>query len=374
MYEKLEELDRIARYSSLYEIDEDLLTHGLINGYLAGTGDSDAVYLSGGARSAATLTTGLGIYTVPTGSGYLYIYNVIEGISGASAGLQIGDTISTVNGQDVLALGVEAAQAIINGEEGSAVQLEVFREGEKLNFTAACQIYSHIPVTYSIRDYQIGYLKISEFGTNTFDQFSMAINNLVSAGITGLTIDLRHCGGGDLDSALKALDRLLPVGDLMYKTTRDGSVELVATSGSRSLNVPMTVLVDAATSGPAELFAIAMYDFGKADIVGTTTAGNGTLTQTFTLSDGSAVVLSTALINPPSSAPFNGVGVTPNFAVSLQGSTDYDYYSLALEDDPQFKKAYEVVLAQIEISSVPVEEPETPPAESDPNAESSQAA
>jgi len=87
MYEKLEELDRIARYDSIYDIDENLLTQGLMEGYLAGIGDSEATYTS--AADAKTLSqgqgieVGIGVKTVRTGSKYLYVYEVLEG-SGAS--------------------------------------------------------------------------------------------------------------------------------------------------------------------------------------------------------------------------------------------------------------------------------------------------
>lgn len=356
MYGKLEELDRIARYSSLYEIDEDVLTRGLIEGYLDGTGDSDAVYLTAAEyyqATAAVSATGLGIYTIADGAGYLYVYDVIEGSSGAAAGLQIGDVITAVNGVELTRTGSAAAQAAINGPEGSTVSLSLYRGDETVAVNAVCQVFSHIPASYSIRDYQIGYLRITEFNSSTYSQFIKAVNNMISDGVTGIVIDLRHTGGNDMNSALHCLDRLLPEGDLMSKTNRDGSVELVYSSDRTDLNLPIALLTDGSTSGPAELFAAAMRDFGRASLIGSSTAGNGTLKESFILSDGSAVILSTAYINSPKGLSFNLTGVAPDYSVSLPAGTDYEFYSTKLEDDAQFKKAYEVVLSQIDFTDLP---------------------
>lgn len=356
MYEKLEELDRIARYDSIFNIDENLLTQGLMEGYLAGIGDSEATYIS--AADAKTLSrgqgieVGIGVKTVRTGSKYLYVYEVQEGSGAAVAGITVGDTIIKINAKDVTQLTDDETFLLLHAAEGSEVKVDFYRGGDQLSLTPVSQTYSTTPVTYHILDYSIGYLRITAFDANTYNQFIKAINNMNSEPITGLIIDLRHTAGGDIETAAQILDRLLPEGDIMSKTLRDGSVELVYTSDRLEFDLPVAVLIDSATAGPGELFAAAMSDYGKASIVGTRTAGKGTIKQTFTLSDGSKVVLSTAIINPPKSATFNVIGVKPDYSVDPLGTGDYDFYTMTTENDTQYKKAFDIVYSQIDLSSV----------------------
>jgi len=356
MYEKLEELDRIARYDSIYDIDETLLTQGLMEGYLAGIGDSEATYTS--AADAKTLSQGLGIEsgigvkTVRTGSKYLYVYEVLEGSGASVSGIAVGDTIIKIDSKDVTQLTDTEAYVLLHAAEGNEVKIDFYRGGEQFSLTPVSQAYSTTPVTYHILDYSIGYMRITDFDANTYNQFIKAINNMNSEPITGLIIDLRHTAGGDIETAAQMLDRLLPEGDIMSKTLRDGTVELVYTSDRLEFNLPVAVLVDNATAGPAELFAAAMADYGKASIVGTRTAGQGTIKQTFTLSDGSKVLLSTAIINPPKSATFNEIGVKPDYTVDPLGTSDYDFYTTTTENDTQYKKAYDIVYSQIDLTAL----------------------
>ena len=85
----------------------------------------------------------------------------------------------------------------------------------------------------------------------------------------------------------------------------------------------MVVLVNKYSEGGAELLACDLRDYGKAQIVGETTGGKGTLQQVFRLDDGSAVLLTVAEIKPYISESFNGVGVTPDFPVELTLSNQF---------------------------------------------------
>ena len=100
------------------------------------------------------------------------------------------------------------------------------------------------------------------------------------------------------------------------------------TSDADSINVSTVILVDKDTSGPAELFACDMRDFGKAKLVGTATKGNGTMQRVYQLSDGGAVKLTVAEIKPYTSDVYNGVGLTPDYLVELssQKRTVWHFY------------------------------------------------
>ena len=108
----------------------------------------------------------------------------------------------------------------------------------------------------------------------------------------------------------------------------------------------MMVLVNNQTSGPAELFACDLRDFGKAQLVGTTTNGNGTMQKAYQLSDGGAIILTVAEIKPYVSASYNSVGVVPDYEVKLDSEKEAKLAILSQEDDDQYKKAYDVLVGE----------------------------
>lgn len=105
----------------------------------------------------------------------------------------------------------------------------------------------------------------------------------------------------------------------------------------------MSILVNSNTSGAAELFACDLRDFGIATLVGTKTAGNGTMQKVFELSDGSAVALTVAKVVPYKSESFNGTGIEPDYKVELTAEQNLRLPMLSLANDPQYQKALTLV-------------------------------
>ena len=138
-------------------------------------------------------------------------------------------------------------------------------------------------------------------------------------------------------------------GDMLYVEYNDGSKETLYTSNSRETDIPMVVLVNEGTSGAAEFFAAGLRDFGKAKIVGTQTAGVGSMQKTYKLDDGSAIQLTIGkyyLAN--SETAWEGVGINPDHAVSLGYVADFSNLStIDPSIDTQLAKAIEVVSAAI---------------------------
>ena len=105
-------------------------------------------------------------------------------------------------------------------------------------------------------------------------------------GVTGLVFDLRNNGGGLLTSVSEMLDFLLPAGDLVSRTDKDGKTVVLYTSDDDCIDLPMAVLVNESTASAAELFACDLQEYGVATVVGTTTYGKGVMQTTYSLSDG----------------------------------------------------------------------------------------
>ena len=210
--------------------------------------------------------------------------------------------------------------------------------------------YSAQSVYYSANG-SVGYVKITDFYSTTASQLKKAINELSKQSVTSVIFDLRGTSNGTIDYAAKALDVLVPVasegsGAIATALDKDGNITDTFTTDADSVSMQMMVLVNNQTSGPAELFACDLRDFGKAQLVGTTTNGNGTMQKAYQLSDGGAIILTVAEIKPYVSASYNSVGVIPDYEVKLDSEKEAKLAILSQEDDDQYKKAYDVLVGE----------------------------
>ena len=124
---------------------------------------------------------------------------------------------------------------------------------------------------------------------------------------------------------------------------KEGNTLETFTSDSDSVNFSMAVLINGKTSGAAELFACDLRDFGMAQLIGTKTMGNGTMQKVFELSDGGAIALTVAKINPYKSESFNGKGLEPDISVELTAEQNSRLEMLSQADDAQYQKAVELL-------------------------------
>ena len=187
-------------------------------------------------------------------------------------------------------------------------------------------------------------VKITDFYSTTASQLKNAVNTLIKQGVSGIIIDLRAVSNGTVEHATDALDVLVPVASdgtkaLATAVDKNGEAIETFTSDADSINVSTVILVDKDTSGPAELFACDMRDFGKAKLVGTATKGNGTMQRVYQLSDGGAVKLTVAEIKPYTSDVYNGVGLTPDYLVELSSQKNNRLALLSHSEDEQYQKA-----------------------------------
>ena len=129
---------------------------------------------------------------------------------------------------------------------------------------------------------------------------------------------------------------------------KDGNLTAVAESDANSWDIPLVVLADETTGGTAELFVMALQDFGRAKVVGARTAGNGDITEIFKLSGGSAIQVTTAQYAGPKQKSFGDTGVGPDYEVELAASESNRGDILGnAELDAPYKKALEVLAAAI---------------------------
>ena len=352
MFAKFTEIDNYVRQNR-GDIDEEELMDSVAKGYLSGIDDPYALYMSAEAYSAyvaasSQTVAGVGISASMDSDGYMLVGKVYEGSTAASAGILPGDLIIKVDDINLSADTYADAEALLIGEAGTKVTLKVRRNGEDTEMEITRRVLTPTNVATIAFDNHY-YIRVDNFTENTPDQFSKAVEKAISAGAQYLVFDVRSVSSGLISSAATILDRLVGSGDMLYVEYNDGSKETLYTSNSRETNIPMVVLVNEGTSGAAEFFAAGLRDFGKAKIVGTQTAGVGSLQKIYKLDDGSAIQLTIGkyyLAN--SETAWEGVGINPDHAVSLGYVADFSNLStIDPSIDTQLAKAIEVVSAAI---------------------------
>lgn len=351
MYAKLAEVDGIARQNYLYGIDEDRLSDSLIEGYIAGLGDEYGRYFTAEQYNSLMKNydgqmVDIGLVCGPNPDGYIRIDQVYPDSPALEAGLAKDDLIVKVDELSVTGENYADAVEALRGDPGTTVELLVRREGVEKTYTITRRRVEVPSVEYRMID-NVGYLRIKEFNNNTPDQFNRGLDRLMQEGAEALVFDVRSNPGGPIESVAAMLDRLLPEGPIVSATYKDGRTEVLYTSDAEEITLPMVVLINQSSASAAELFAQALKDYGKCRTVGVTSYGKGVMQNIQRLSDGSALDITVAYYNPPKSANFDGVGIKPDYEVKLNAEQEKELWDLDETNDPQFRKALELVGAAI---------------------------
>ena len=356
-YSKLSEIDTYIRTHFVSDIDESRLQEGMVSGYIDGLGDIYAEYLSADEYAArlteeSGVTDGLGFNYEKEAGGYIRITEIIPGSSAEEAGLEAGDIVTAVNNTDVIAFsgGYDEAVTLFSCAEGTRVKLYVKRTSETgsvdfINYDVISQRTEKISVTGELTG-DAGYIKISGFTEKTESQLLAALDELISSGAGRLIFDVRGTKGGSPEQLEACLDHILGAGDIVTAEYPGGNSEvIVSCTEAEKIRMPMSVIVDNGTEGMAELFAFALRDNAQAHTIGRTTAGRGYLQTPYTCSDGSVLMLSTAVLKTANSGNFDLAGLKPEFDVSPPEEAP-DTSQMTEEEkllaDPQLMKALEV--------------------------------
>lgn len=347
MYTKFAEIDRTVTQNYVGDIDETKLLDALAAGYISGLEDPYAHYFTAEELKQERLNmegvlVGIGVAaTIDDSNTYIRVSEVYQNSPASEAGIQEDDLIVKVDGEDVAVLGYNDAVKKIAGEAGTKVKITYRRAGVDKDLELTRKKVEVPVVNYRMIGDQ-GYVQIKEFNAATVKQFENAVKSCTEQGAKGLIFDIRNNGGGTLDSVSHMLDFLLPQGDIGYERTKNGNKKALYVSDASQINLPMAVLTNKNTASAAELFVASLKDFNKAKSIGTVTYGKGVMQNLFDLSDGSAIRFTVAYFDPPKSENFNGVGVKPDFPVSLTAEQEKNFADLDETSDPQLKKAIEV--------------------------------
>ena len=244
------------------------------------------------------------------------------------AGILKGDVLLAIDGAALdPALSVDAVVDLIRGPIGEPVDLSVQRAGEAepLTFAVVRERIETPSVEWRALEQApaVGYIAIRQFTERTPAELDRALDELSQQAIGYLIVDLRHNGGGLLQSSIDVASRFLSDGVVLYERRNGGNEQIYRVrSADRAPNWPMVILVDGATASASEIVAGALQDRGRAALVGEKTFGKGSVQLVYDLSDGSSVHVTVARWFTPNGHEINGIGLTPQQIVLHEESRD----------------------------------------------------
>lgn len=336
------------------EFDKTLVEEMLFSGMVAGVGDRYTYYMPEETLEQYLENTngnfdGVGIEVYTTQDGEVVISRVMEGQPAQQAGLQEGDVIIGVDGEDMRGKMISDVAAKIRGKAGTEVTIEVLRKstGETLKMTMQRAVVVMESVDSRMINGKIGYISISGFKENTYDQFKTALDALQKDGMKGLVLDLRDNPGGLVKSVYQIGEELLPEGTMVYTLDKKEKRDDLKCDGTY-LDIPLVVLVNENSASASEILAGAVKDTDRGTLVGMQTFGKGLVQRLFTLPDGSGLNVTIQKYYTPKGTSIHGIGIEPDEVVQLGEK----YLATSLTDipedeDAQLQKALEVLGKEI---------------------------
>ncbi len=340
------ELEKYVNDNYYKAADKEAAMNGALKGYVEGLEDPYSSYLTADEYNSwktmeSGTMVGIGVTVQFDEESGLYVAEVKEGYPAYESGIKEGDIITEVEGESIPEMGYEEAVSRIKGEEGTSVNLTIKRDdNEDMKFSVLRSEIVVNTVSGKMLDEDIAYIRISAFRENTDEQFKEIFDELIDDGAKGLVFDLRNNGGGMLVSLKAILDPLLPEGTIATAKYGNGEVKTIIESDKNEINLPMAVLVNGNTASAAELFAASLSDFDKAFLVGETTYGKGVMQDTREVAGG-AVTLTVATYQTVRGECYHGIGITPDYEVSLSEDFVLDYENPDEKGDSQLKTAIE---------------------------------
>ncbi len=237
----------------------------------------------------------------------LFVVEVISGGPSEKVGLQPGDRILKVDGENIAGVKMSSNEVMkrLKGPKGTTVRVSVVRRhmDREIEFDI---VRDKIPL-YTVEasfmvGKNIGYIKVSRFGATTLDEFKQAMAQLKKEGMTQLVLDLQSNGGGYMESAIQLADEFLEAGRCIVYTeglhSQRTQFNAAAEGGFEKGNV--VVLIDEYSASSSEIVTGALQDWDRALVIGRRSFGKGLVQRVLPLGDGSALKLTVSRYHTPS--------------------------------------------------------------------------
>ncbi|MEE9216517.1 MAG: S41 family peptidase [Anaerolineales bacterium] len=329
-------------------LDSETLMRGAIRGLVDSLEDPHTSYMDPDEFLQANLPLngeyeGIGAW-VDSEAEYLTIISTMPGSPAEKAGLQAGDQVVGVNGEDVVGMDPSLVIRQVLGPAGTPVNLTIRREGlaEVFDVEIIREKIDLPSVQSEMLEDNIAYVRLLSFGAESAQDLNRALRDLLADDPVGLILDLRGNGGGFLNAAVDVASEFIPDGVILIERFGDGEETLYqARSGGRATEIDMVVLMNGGSASASEIVAGAIQDHGRGLLVGETSFGKGSVQNWVELADSKgAIRVTIARWYTPDDRLIHGIGLSPDVEVLIPES------GLEEGEDPQLDEAIKLLLGE----------------------------
>ena len=267
-------------------------------------------------------------------NGMAYVVDVFDGSESQLAGVQEGDFVESINGDNSQGWSRAEVAAKLSQSKGSTVVITWRRPesleadgGETFTTPLMCAEYDQTNVdTEYDEDRRVGYIKVRQFTQNSASLVQTAITELTAQGAGAFVLDVRDNPGGSLSQAVDTASLFMSSGTVVEIQTVDGTITKNASSQTATA-LPLVVITNKNSAAGAEILAAALKESQRATVIGTTTMGKGSVQTISVLSFGGALRYTAAYYKTPEGRDIDRVGVAPDVTVEMtdEGDAQKDY-------------------------------------------------
>lgn len=304
--------------------------------YVGGEDTNFSIYLEGTYEG-----TGIQVYNDEDNN--VVIYSVFEGSAASKAGLQAGDIIVKLNDKDTTNMTISNFADLVKKQKGT-FNITYKREGKEKSVKLSVdkvELKSVFSKVIKKEDKKIGYIRVSIFANNTYEQFKKELQDLEDNNIDGLVIDLRGNSGGHLSAAEEIISLFLDSSHPIYQIKTKEDQKKYYSIGKETKKYKISILIDGNSASASEVVTSALMEQYGAKTIGEKSYGKGTVQELQTLPNGEQYKLTTKSWLTSKGKVIDGKGIKPDYEVSLDDKYLEDPSD---ENDNQLQKALEIVL------------------------------
>lgn len=328
------------------ELDKESLINSAISGMMNSLDDPYSMYFDEEEANYFSITlngsyNGLGIEIIKDEeTGYMLITSIFKDSSASTAGLKVGDMIVSIDENQAVDMTASDFSNLIRNSNNKEFNLKIIRDSIDMEFKISKQtvtINSVLSKTFDIGSKKVGYIYISIFANNTYDQFKSELSKLESEKIDALIIDVRGNTGGHLTAVDSILDLFLNSSQIMYQFEQNDKITFNYGTGNSNKNYEIVLLGDETSASASEVLISGLRENLNSKFVGKKTYGKGTVQELVTLSDGTQYKITVKKWLTPTGNWINDTeGIIPDIEVDL-ADTYFETYSD--DDDTQLQRA-----------------------------------
>lgn len=249
--------------------------------------------------------------------GYAYAVAVLRGSPAEQAGVRSGDFIEYVGKVPSRDLSLYDIEQLLSGQPGTTVDVRILHQGQSRKVSLSRAKLAQPAIESRIEEPGVGYLKLTTLADGKAAEVKSALSDLISKGAQKIVLDLRGAANGKVQEGV-AVANLFAGSGTLARVLGKGDKEtqaFTADPGKVVFNGPVVVVIDRSTAGPAEIIAAAVRDQKRGELVGERTFGTGSEQQMFSLSDGGALLMTTAKYAPATGKAFMDEPINPTVKV-----------------------------------------------------------